>query len=86
LEVTRRPALQHAFYKSSKEKSHLSLLSWHRTIMATRVAFVSGAARGMGRVIAWKLANDGFDVAINDIATSLGGLEETASIIASAGE
>jgi meso-butanediol dehydrogenase/(S,S)-butanediol dehydrogenase/diacetyl reductase len=54
--------------------------------MATGVVFVSGAARGMGRVIARKLANDGFDVAINDIATSLAGLEETASIIASAGE
>ena len=54
--------------------------------MASRVAFVSGAARGMGRAIAQKLATDGFDVAINDLAPNLPGLKETALIIASIGE
>lgn len=53
--------------------------------MAVRVAFVSGAARGMGRVIAQRLASDGLDVAINDVVSSLAGLEETASAITSAG-
>lgn len=53
--------------------------------MSTRVAFISGAARGMGRAIAVKLAADGFDVAINDIPASLAGLEETASEVRSSG-
>lgn len=54
--------------------------------METRVAFVSGAARGMGRAIAEKLATDGFDVAVNDVPTSLPGLRETASLITSSGK
>jgi meso-butanediol dehydrogenase / (S,S)-butanediol dehydrogenase / diacetyl reductase len=32
-----------------------------------RVAFVSGAAQGIGLAIALRLARDGFDVAVNDI-------------------
>lgn len=33
----------------------------------TKVALVTGAAGGIGHVIALRLAEDGFDVAVNDI-------------------
>ena len=35
----------------------------------SRVAIVTGAAQGIGKTIAIRLAEDGFDVAINDIAS-----------------
>ncbi|KAF7377437.1 L-2,3-butanediol dehydrogenase [Mycena sanguinolenta] len=34
------------------------------------VAFVTGAAQGLGKAIALRLADDGFDVAVNDLPTS----------------
>jgi meso-butanediol dehydrogenase / (S,S)-butanediol dehydrogenase / diacetyl reductase len=46
-----------------------------------RVAFVSGAGRGIGRAIAIKLAQDGFRIALNDVQASKPALEETASKI-----
>ncbi|TFY56397.1 hypothetical protein EVG20_g8940 [Dentipellis fragilis] len=49
----------------------------HRTliIMSNHVALVTGAAQGMGRAIALQLANDGFDVAVNDVPSKTGPLE-----------
>lgn len=42
----------------------------------TRTALVTGAARGMGHAIALRLANDGFNIAVNDIEASSSDLQQ----------
>lgn len=49
------------------------------------VALVTGAAQGMGKDIALRLASDGFDVAINDLPSKLDLLKEVESQIVAAG-
>jgi len=50
-----------------------------------RTAIVTGSARGIGRAIAVRLAEDGFDVCINDIAANQAGIDETVKEIQALG-
>jgi NAD(P)-dependent dehydrogenase (short-subunit alcohol dehydrogenase family) len=43
-----------------------------------RVAIVTGAASGIGKAIALRLAGDGFNIALNDLPGSLDKLKEVA--------
>lgn len=45
------------------------------------VALVTGASQGIGRATSLRLANDGFDVAINDMPNALENLESLAKEI-----
>ncbi|EPQ52428.1 acetoin reductase [Gloeophyllum trabeum ATCC 11539] len=49
------------------------------------VALVTGSAQGIGRGIALKLADDGFDVALNDIAPQKAKLEQVVAEITAKG-
>lgn len=51
----------------------------------TRVAIVTGAAQGIGLSIALRLADDGLDVAINDIPSKAGELREVVTQIQAKG-
>lgn len=53
--------------------------------ISDRVALVTGAAKGIGRSIALRLAADGLDVAVNDVEDNLDELETLAREIRDAG-
>jgi acetoin reductase-like protein len=50
-----------------------------------RTAIVTGSARGIGKSIALRLANDGYDICINDISANKQGAEEVAHEITQLG-
>lgn len=52
----------------------------------TRVAIVTGAAGGLGSAIALRLADDGFDIAVNDIAPKADALQALVAEIQSKGK
>ena len=58
--------------------SHSKLFLGEMASNVTRVALVTGAAQGIGRGVALRLAADGFDVAINDLQVKASELEDVA--------
>ncbi|TFK81872.1 NAD-P-binding protein [Polyporus arcularius HHB13444] len=50
-------------------------------VPATRVALVTGAAQGIGEAIALQLADDGLDIALNDISQKVDQLSAVAKVI-----
>ncbi|KAF8962390.1 acetoin reductase family protein [Flammula alnicola] len=51
----------------------------------SRVAIITGASKGIGRAIAIRLSEDGYDVALNDLPSAEPQLQQISSIIQRAG-
>jgi acetoin reductase-like protein len=50
-----------------------------------RTAIITGSSRGIGKALAIRLAEDGFDICINDIAANKAGIDETVKEIQALG-
>ncbi|KZP28672.1 NAD(P)-binding protein [Athelia psychrophila] len=53
--------------------------------MSIGTALVTGCAQGIGRAVALRLADDGFDIAVNDFPSSRPGLDSLVAAIAAKG-
>ncbi|KAJ2915964.1 hypothetical protein MD484_g4429, partial [Candolleomyces efflorescens] len=51
----------------------------------TGVAVITGAAQGIGKAVALRLANDGFDISLNDLPSQLEGLNQVKAEIEAKG-
>lgn len=47
----------------------------------SRAAIITGAARGIGRAVAIQLAEDGFDIALNDLPSTAEEIKDVVKII-----
>lgn len=65
--------------------SHLKVFRSSMSLTTNKVAIVTGAAQGIGKAIALRLASDGFDVGLNDVPSQCQKLETLAAEIKSLG-
>jgi meso-butanediol dehydrogenase / (S,S)-butanediol dehydrogenase / diacetyl reductase len=89
-----RPIKRNAIIPHGQEQSTLSPFPMASTVASAlspikgslnKIAFVTGAAQGIGRAIALRLARDGYDVAVHDIPQSKEKVDAVVSEIASYG-
>ncbi|KAJ7779165.1 NAD-binding protein [Mycena metata] len=78
--VVVRPPDDHVAYPSASAFHMHSELSEPK-----RVALVTGAANGIGKAIALRLAADGFSVAVNDLSSNAGSLSQVVAEIKNLG-